>query len=125
MPGKRFRLTHTQSFSDIGFSNHRLSPWDAGFVADDTDNQSLQKIITVSPPQPLLPEKEKDIGGGLVKTEHFLDRCGYCKKRLNKKQDVYMYGYLGAFCSPECRDAQIAIDKAGQEVRGQSIGTKT
>lgn len=33
--------------------------------------------------------------------------------------------YLGAFCSPECRDAQIAIDKAGQEVRGQSIGTKT
>jgi hypothetical protein len=92
MPGKRSRLTHTQSFSDIGFSNHRLPPWDAGFVADDTDDQSLQRIITVSPPQPLLPEKEKDIGGGLVKTEHFLDRCGYCKKRLNKKQDVYMYG---------------------------------
>lgn len=92
MPGKRSRLTHTQSFSDIGFSNHRLSPWYAGFVADDTGDQSLQRIITVSPPQPVLPEKEKDIGGGLVNTEYFLDRCGYCKKRLNKKQDVYMYG---------------------------------
>eukprot|EP00258_Populus_trichocarpa_P041163 XP_024457182.1 uncharacterized protein LOC7464847 isoform X2 [Populus trichocarpa] len=37
---------------------------------------------------------------------------------------LLLKGDLGAFCSPECRDAQIAIDKAGQEVHGQSIGIR-
>ncbi|CAK7346549.1 unnamed protein product [Dovyalis caffra] len=125
MPGKRSRLNQSQSFGDIGFGNDRLSPWDAGFTTDNMDDQSHQRIITVSPPPPLLPKKEKDIGGGVLETEHFLERCHRCMKRLSQKQDVYMYGYLGAFCSHECREAQIAIDRAGQEVRGQSIGTRT
>uniref|UniRef100_A0A6N2MRR1 FLZ-type domain-containing protein n=1 Tax=Salix viminalis TaxID=40686 RepID=A0A6N2MRR1_SALVM len=124
MPGKRSRLTRSQSFGDVGLVNDRLSLGDGGFTSDNMADQSIQRIIDVSPPRLLLPEKEKDIGGGLVETEHFLERCDLCKKRLSQKQDVYMYGYLGAFCSPECRDARIAIDKRSQEVRGQSIGTR-
>ncbi|KAB5557465.1 hypothetical protein DKX38_008374 [Salix brachista] len=125
MPGKRSRLTRSQSFGDVGLGNDRLSLWDGGFTSDNMADQSIQRIIDVSPPPLLLPEKEKDIGGGLVEeTEHFLERCDLCKKRLSQKQDVYMYGYLGAFCSPECRDARIAIDKTRQEVHGQSMGTR-
>ncbi|KAL9357843.1 hypothetical protein Peur_051096 [Populus x canadensis] len=125
MPGKRSRLTRSQSFGDIGLGNDRLPPRDGGFTADNMAGQFIQRIIAVSPPPPpLLPEKEKDIGGGLMETEHFLERCEHCWKRLSQKQDVYMYGDLGAFCSPECRDAQITIDKAGQEVHGHSIGIR-
>nr|XP_034931900.1 uncharacterized protein LOC118062285 [Populus alba] len=100
MPGKRSRLTRSQSFGDIGLGNDRLPPRDGGFIADNMAGQFIQRIIAVSPPPPLLLEKEKDIGGVLMETEHFLERCEHCWKRLSKKQDVYMYGDLGAFCSP-------------------------
>ncbi|KAJ6736139.1 hypothetical protein OIU85_018352 [Salix viminalis] len=90
--GKRSRLTRSQSFGDVGLGNDRLSLGDGGFTSDNMADQSIQRIIDVSPPPLLLPEKEKDIGGGLVETEHFLERCDLCKKRLSQKQDVYMYG---------------------------------
>jgi hypothetical protein len=94
MPGKRSRLTQSQSFGDIGLGKDRLPPRDGGFTADNMAGQFIQRIIAVSPPPPpLLPEKEKDIGGGLMETEHFLERCEHCLKRLSQKQDVYMYGY--------------------------------
>ncbi|KAJ6306619.1 hypothetical protein OIU76_001592 [Salix suchowensis] len=92
MPGKRSRLTRSQSFGDVGLGNDRLWLRDGGFTFDNMADQSIQRIIDVSPPPLLLPEKEKDIGGGLVETEHFLERCDLCKKRLSQKQDVYMYG---------------------------------
>ncbi|KAL9394811.1 hypothetical protein Peur_014096 [Populus x canadensis] len=99
MPGKRSRLTQSQSFRDIGLGNDRLPPRDGGFTADNMASQFIQRIIAVSPPPPLLPEKEKDIGGGLMETEHFLERSEHCWKRLSKKQDVYMYGssYCGSY----------------------------
>jgi hypothetical protein len=98
MPGKRSRLTRSQSFGDIGLGNDRLPPRDGGFTADNMAGQFIRRIIAVSPPPPLLPEKEKDIGDGLMETEHFLERCEHCWKRLSQKQDVYMYGY--GFVSP-------------------------
>ncbi|KAK1387845.1 DUF581 domain-containing protein [Heracleum sosnowskyi] len=40
----------------------------------------------------------------------FLENCSFCKKRM-RNMDVFMYGYLKAFCSPECRDVQIEMDE--------------
>ncbi|XP_047977896.1 FCS-Like Zinc finger 15-like [Salvia hispanica] len=56
----------------------------------------------------------------LIKTAHapprnsgFLERCHYCNKRIAKNSDVFMYSDLCAFCSVECRDRQISLDKLG------------
>ncbi|KAL3592727.1 hypothetical protein D5086_011367 [Populus alba] len=99
MPGKRSRLTRSQSFGDIGLGNDRLPPRDGGFIADNMAGQFIQRIIAVSPPPPLLLEKEKDIGGVLMETEHFLERLTWV---------LFVVQLSG--------DAQIAIDKAsGQE----------
>ncbi|XP_076932650.1 FCS-Like Zinc finger 14-like [Bidens hawaiensis] len=40
----------------------------------------------------------------------FLNSCHLCNKRLHGK-DIYMYRGEKAFCSPECRSRQIAIDE--------------
>ncbi|PQQ06048.1 hypothetical protein Pyn_08947 [Prunus yedoensis var. nudiflora] len=40
----------------------------------------------------------------------FLKCCSLCKKQLKQDGDVYMYGYLTAYCSPDCRDDQMALD---------------
>ncbi|KAJ6931153.1 hypothetical protein NC652_014605 [Populus alba x Populus x berolinensis] len=89
-----FSLNSVSELGDIGLGNDRLPPRDGGFTADNMAGQFIQRIIAVSPPPPLLPEKEKDIGGGLMETKHFLERCEHCWKRLSKKQDVYMYGHV-------------------------------
>lgn len=41
--------------------------------------------------------------------KHFTDFCALCKKDI-KGQDAFMYRDLQAFCSPGCRDDQIALD---------------
>ncbi|KAI3801236.1 hypothetical protein L1987_29340 [Smallanthus sonchifolius] len=40
----------------------------------------------------------------------FLDSCHLCNKKLHGK-DIYMYRGEKAFCSPECRSRQIAMDE--------------
>ncbi|KAF8051646.1 hypothetical protein N665_1686s0002 [Sinapis alba] len=49
-------------------------------------------------------EKGKD------KLKTFLELCGFCKKKLRHDEDVFMYGYFGAFCSKACRSKQMACD---------------
>lgn len=41
----------------------------------------------------------------------FFRCCFRCKEEIAKDKDVFMYGYLQAFCSPECREMQIAADE--------------
>ncbi|XP_047983294.1 FCS-Like Zinc finger 15-like isoform X2 [Salvia hispanica] len=41
----------------------------------------------------------------------FLERCHYCNKRIAQNSDVFMYSNLCAFCSVECRECQINLDK--------------
>ncbi|KAJ7970975.1 Protein of unknown function (DUF581) [Quillaja saponaria] len=50
----------------------------------------------------------------------FLKGCSFCKKILTEHHDVFMYGYLGAFCSAECRGNQIALDGLKKEVSSGS-----
>ncbi|KAF8394380.1 hypothetical protein HHK36_020588 [Tetracentron sinense] len=41
----------------------------------------------------------------------FLEACYYCKKKFDEKDDIFMYRYLRAFCTPECREEQMTLDK--------------
>ncbi|KAL7105294.1 hypothetical protein ACP275_07G035100 [Erythranthe tilingii] len=54
--------------------------------------------------------------------EDFLDACALCNKRIIKGKDRYMYGYLQVFCSPACREGQIAIDENSTLRRRQLAG---
>ncbi|XP_007050538.2 PREDICTED: protein MARD1 [Theobroma cacao] len=56
---------------------------------------------------------------------HFLDKCFFCKKELCQIDERFMYGDVRAFCTPECRFKQIAVDKEKEKVSKQSTGTKT
>ncbi|CAB4261555.1 unnamed protein product [Prunus armeniaca] len=57
----------------------------------------------------------------------FLKCCSLCKKQLARDKDVHMYGYLTAYCSPECRDTQMALDgfdkkiAADREIRKMEV----
>ncbi|KAF8006459.1 hypothetical protein BT93_K0682 [Corymbia citriodora subsp. variegata] len=42
---------------------------------------------------------------------NFLERCFYCQKRIGESDEVFMYGHLRAFCSADCREKQVAMDK--------------
>ncbi|XP_059630415.1 FCS-Like Zinc finger 5-like [Cornus florida] len=61
------------------------------------------------------PVCEKKIDGSEDKIDdrfgRFLGACFHCKKKLALDKDVFMYGYLRAFCTIECRDKQIAVDE--------------
>ncbi|XP_021689152.2 uncharacterized protein LOC110671081 isoform X2 [Hevea brasiliensis] len=48
----------------------------------------------------------------------FLNACFLCKKKLEEGQDLYMY--LGAFCSPECREDQMGLDGFEKEIAKES-----
>ncbi|CAL4884727.1 unnamed protein product [Urochloa decumbens] len=45
---------------------------------------------------------------------HFLDACFLCRKPLAGNRDIFMYRGDTAFCSDECRSAQMAADEAAE-----------
>ncbi|CAA0815548.1 Protein of unknown function (DUF581 [Striga hermonthica] len=49
-----------------------------------------------------------------VKLGDFLERCYYCKDLIPRNTEVFMYGILCAFCTIQCRDLQIAKDRAAR-----------
>ncbi|TXG62257.1 hypothetical protein EZV62_013620 [Acer yangbiense] len=59
-------------------------------------------ILTVSSPVVI----EKSVHGRLAS---FLEKCHLCWKWISEG-DVFMYGYMRGFCSPECRDKQFVIE---------------
>ncbi|RWR82200.1 DUF581 domain-containing protein [Cinnamomum micranthum f. kanehirae] len=61
-------------------------------------------LALASPDRKTEVEIDGRIGG-------FLEVCFLCKKRLGASDNVYMYRSVHAFCSPECRDRQIARDE--------------
>ncbi|KAA8548663.1 hypothetical protein F0562_000347 [Nyssa sinensis] len=48
-------------------------------------------------------------------SERFLKFVTFARRNLLKDEDMYMYGGLRAFCTPECRDDQIALDGIGRK----------
>ncbi|CAO2047940.1 unnamed protein product [Urochloa humidicola] len=52
--------------------------------------------------------------GGAGHGVHFLDACFLCRKPLAGNRDIFMYRGDTAFCSDDCRSAQIAADEAAE-----------
>ncbi|KAM0995591.1 hypothetical protein ACFX13_005752 [Malus domestica] len=115
MPGKRLRLVRSStSFDDMSVLNEPLPPPELRMkmkpprypakILIEGDNVPQLAILTL--PSPYM-KKENDRGH----IGNFLDRCNCCKKILGEKDNIYMYSSLRAFCSSECRDRQINVDK--------------
>ncbi|CAN6233914.1 unnamed protein product, partial [Urochloa humidicola] len=52
--------------------------------------------------------------GGAGHGVHFLDACFLCRKPLAGNRDIFMYRGDTAFCSDDCRSAQMAADEAAE-----------
>ncbi|KAA8550837.1 hypothetical protein F0562_002521 [Nyssa sinensis] len=140
MPVKRSRIGRSSSFGETGVFNHVLPPvesadgrWERltaptssvdsrapnnspkvlkSSVAEKSD-KSRPRILTLSSPvQDSTDVSDKELIGG------FLEKCYYCKKKIREDNEVFMYSYLRAFCTAECRDMQIAMDNAVEKVCG-------
>ncbi|CAN0887069.1 Protein INCREASED RESISTANCE TO MYZUS PERSICAE 1 [Linum grandiflorum] len=64
-----------------------------------------------SPPEDQKHDPRRPPGKGY---SEFLKECYLCRKELGMGR-VYMYGYLGAFCSRKCRKNQIVLDEFQQQ----------
>ncbi|XP_021280928.1 uncharacterized protein LOC110414179 isoform X2 [Herrania umbratica] len=70
------------------------------------------------------PDATVEIGQQQGEQEsHFLDKCFFCNKGLRQIDERFID--FCAFCTPECRSKQIAVDKEKEKVSKQSTGTKT
>ncbi|CAK9151103.1 unnamed protein product [Ilex paraguariensis] len=132
MPVKRSGIGRSSSFSESNLLDHvslpieswemRTAPPSASVKPPNNPNkvlktsvvekvdQSRPKILTLSSPvQESVDQTDTEMVGG------FLKNCYYCKKKILEDAEVFMYGYLRAFCTAECRDMQIALEKAAEE----------
>ncbi|XP_055962120.1 FCS-Like Zinc finger 5-like isoform X2 [Mercurialis annua] len=96
-PSPAFPLdVHRSSFmqSNANQQSHRYS---------ESPSQSRQSVFSApsSPP----PKDPRD-------NEPFLKRCFNCKKLLDHTKDIFIDS---PFCTQECRNVRIAIDKAAED----------
>ncbi|KAJ8899518.1 hypothetical protein K2173_018492 [Erythroxylum novogranatense] len=94
--------------------------WRSAFSSEGSQHQHQSSRSLFSVPSPPREASQQNRQSG-----YFLERCYYCKKSLNLKENVYMYGDFTAFCAPECCDAQFRMDQAEKKVHGQSPGKST
>ncbi|KAG7997035.1 hypothetical protein I3843_01G190800 [Carya illinoinensis] len=82
--------------------------------------QPLKSVLTLGSPTICDDEGSKNKKPADEGFGDFLKACSLCKKKLLVEKDVYMYGYLNAFCSAECRDYRIALDGFEKQVSLES-----
>ncbi|GAB2226380.1 hypothetical protein Drorol1_Dr00022184 [Drosera rotundifolia] len=58
-------------------------------------------------------------GEGGEEGSDYLDKCWFCGKNLGVDSEIFMYGYLRAFCNAECREIQIAMDEDSEKKAGK------
>ncbi|ESR57271.1 hypothetical protein CICLE_v10022764mg [Citrus x clementina] len=137
MQVKRSRDAHSASFDEAGL---------LGILNQSSTTQPLELRRTLKnrppsskrerPPSGLLtassPESLRESGCGYGHSHahgqgqsgNFLERCYVCKKKMLEK-DVFMYGPMRGFCSPDCRSKQILIDNALERIVKQPRGSGT
>ncbi|CAL5432985.1 unnamed protein product [Camellia sinensis] len=114
MPVKRSRTGESSSFGPTSM----VSPPVQSRSGPPSSAESRPRILTLSSPV-------QESGGVACKTEPiegFLQKCYYCKKKIRENAEVFMYSYLRAFCTVECRDQQIAMDHETEKASGLSKG---
>ncbi|PQQ11129.1 hypothetical protein Pyn_08370 [Prunus yedoensis var. nudiflora] len=143
MASKRCRLLRSSSQGETGLYTH-IQPLQPSVRLGEPEQQKRPQRPTIkqlekqpqSQHQPSIfrlnsPTEEKS---DFVFKEQpdegfraFLKCCSLCKKQLKQDGDVYMYGYLTAYCSPDCRDDQMALDgfdkkiAADREIRKMEV----
>ncbi|KAK9747731.1 hypothetical protein RND81_02G012100 [Saponaria officinalis] len=76
-------------------------------------------IFTISSPlEESIDRRSEEICG-------FLEKCSFCSKKFPKNADIFMYSYLQAFCSRECRQKQIDIDNNLETLRKKRVNSNT
>ncbi|GAB4843351.1 hypothetical protein Ancab_013317 [Ancistrocladus abbreviatus] len=76
------------------------------FVKSPAEPKSRRPVFTIEPTEDGREEEDDQPGA-----KKFFEVCYGCKKEISETDDVYMYSHLRAFCTPECRDIQIAKDE--------------
>uniref|UniRef100_A0A2N9GFN0 FLZ-type domain-containing protein n=1 Tax=Fagus sylvatica TaxID=28930 RepID=A0A2N9GFN0_FAGSY len=100
MSAKRMRIMRPSTLGDTSMLNQ--FPVNSMYLiggASAAAAESNRRIVTENP---------------MGELGSFLERCFFCKKRIAVNAEVFMYGSLRAFCSPECRAEQFAIENPGQ-----------
>ncbi|XP_022758265.1 protein MARD1-like [Durio zibethinus] len=116
---KRSRVNGSTSFGNIRI----LKPPSAAASAFRWNSRINPSIISAhAPPQNVwerareglltlpAPQVTVESGQRSGQVSHFLDNCFFCKKGLRQNDETFMYGDFRAFCTPECRTKQIAVD---------------
>ncbi|XP_058197818.1 uncharacterized protein LOC131313506 [Rhododendron vialii] len=136
MPAKRSRIGRSSSLGDTGVLPPPPESADGGWMdrraaasrkrQSNASSRASEKSVEVSSPPRILtlssPVKESVGSRGKELVGDFLGRCYRCKKQINENAEVFMYSYLRAFCTVECRDMQIAIDNEMEKASGSFQG---
>ncbi|XP_048227154.1 FCS-Like Zinc finger 3 [Ricinus communis] len=125
MANKRSRPGRSQSFTDIALFDapppqpfSELPPDPSALLSNNRllHNQPRQIVFSaLSYSAPLDPRRPN---------VDFLEICSTCKKWVDHTKDIYMYND-SSFCTQECRNVQIAIDKAAEDARKKAKSKKT
>ncbi|KAB1218142.1 hypothetical protein CJ030_MR3G014448 [Morella rubra] len=89
------------------------------------EQQPRKSILTLGSPTIWEPNDEGSKNKPNERFGEFFQTCSLCKKKLQEDGDLYMYGYLGAFCSAECRDDRIALDGFYKQISLESMKLRT
>ncbi|KAL6968294.1 hypothetical protein U1Q18_034097 [Sarracenia purpurea var. burkii] len=141
MPVKRSRIGRSSSFGDTGVLSptvesaggwiERRPASSSTTAAKPQSNSAMAKKPSgaeksvESPPRILTlssPTQESVDASGKEPIGQFLDKCYYCKEKIRDNTEVFMYSYLRAFCTAECRDRQIVLDNVVEKASGKSKG---
>ncbi|GLT74341.1 hypothetical protein SLA2020_461460 [Shorea laevis] len=123
---KRFRIPSSSGFTDDRVLNPPLAAAAAAAAAAPFNSTVVPPFTAQQIDSEVYPGAIFSVSETVMEdcenVGNFLERCFLCKKMLNQKNEVYMYGIFQAFCTPECRDKQIDIDRKMKKVCKQSGG---
>mmetsp|Transcript_15941 Transcript_15941/g.32379 ORF Transcript_15941/g.32379 Transcript_15941/m.32379 type:complete len:121 (-) Transcript_15941:297-659(-) len=94
---KRHHRSSTEALASSSFS---LSP--------ASSCTSLAELVASLEPPMSVSKRQRKWGGELYSRQ-----CRECRKSFTRKQVLYMYSD-SSYCSPECRDKQIALDEIAE-----------
>ncbi|GFY85046.1 hypothetical protein Acr_03g0018200 [Actinidia rufa] len=111
MSNKRPRVVRSSSSGELGPLINLLSPVEKVTEKPHPCPRPHRSIFTLAS----FGEKENNDYGYEKRIDErrreFFENCFRCKKKIPADESAFMYGYLQAFCSPECREIQIDEDR--------------
>ncbi|RZC54175.1 hypothetical protein C5167_013041 [Papaver somniferum] len=110
---KRSRIPSTHK--DIHVLDQDIEYVRNNFSSKISISEQQQPVVCSSDAQ---PPKKKILTVNKMrvhKSDRFYEFCHYCKDYISENANVFMYGYLGAYCGTACRSQQIQMDTAAEK----------